>query len=209
MFSKILTSFKIIIVLAVACISPRSMSPSLAQKSLADSWRSDYHIVWEIDWPASPIGGPVTVETWRAGDRYRYEILESAAPAMVGQTLVFDGENAWRYNRFEPPASFVTASPRLAPVTDAFAIVERLVDGLPETAHQAEAQLNRQPVRRITASFANNDRLSVWSQTETGLPLQIQFRVEGQKATLTAREFEPLPDPPAELFGVGDWIRHR
>ena len=125
-------------------------------------------------------------------------------------STLFDGKNGWRYNRFEPPSTFVPASSlRLSPVTDAFAVIDRLIDTLPETAYPAEAQIRLNPAQKITTSFANGDELSIWRQAETGLPLKVQFSEGGSRATLTARTVEPLADPADELFGVGDWIRNR
>ena len=95
---------------------------------LAESWQARQHIIWEIDWPAIPIAGSLTVETWRADDRYRFEILEAPAAALVGEVLVFDGQVSWRYNRFDPPPSFTPTTPSLSPVSDAFAIIDRAID---------------------------------------------------------------------------------
>ena len=67
------------------------IEPETARHTAALAWQTSRHTVWELDWPNAPVGGPVTVETWQAGNRYRYEILEAAAPALVGQALAFDG----------------------------------------------------------------------------------------------------------------------
>jgi outer membrane lipoprotein-sorting protein len=175
---------------------------------LADSWQTDRHIVWDLDWPATPIGGPWTAETWRAGDRYRIEILAAPAAALNGETVVFNGQDAWQYNRFDPPAKFEPTSGWLSPVSEAFAEIDRLTKTLPQTAHQESTQLEQVPVRKITGWYDHGQKLTIWRHVESGLPLRIQFLVAGQVATLQARHFEPLVNPPDELFGVGDWIRN-
>jgi hypothetical protein len=93
-------------------VPPQPVSPATAQAALVEAWAADQHTVWEIDWPDAPVGGPLTVETWRAGSGYRYEILESTAPALVGEILIFDGQTAWQYNRFDDPLSRKVMNPR-------------------------------------------------------------------------------------------------
>lgn len=164
--------------------------------------------MWELDWPNAPVGGPLTVETWRAGSRYRFEILEAVAPALRGETLVFDGQRAWRYNRFSLPAVFSPVSPTLPPVSDAFNTVEQLLKMTPQTATQAITQINFAPAQKIELVFASGDRLAIWWSQETGLPGRLVVRVEGQEITWQARKAELLVDPPAEIFEVGDWINN-
>lgn len=175
---------------------------------LADAWQADRHTVWDITWPAAPIGGPLTVEVWRKENRYRFEILEAAAPALIGQTLVFDGRHAWRYNRLEPPQQLTPVAPALSPVTDAFAIINRLIASPPQTATQEAVHINYNATQKITATFGPNSELSLWKDDKTGLPLRITFSVDGQQATLKARRAEPLPNPPPELFTPGPWIHN-
>jgi hypothetical protein len=183
-----------------ACTSKQPMNSDQAQATLARAWQTDQHIVWEIDWPAAPVGGPLTVETWRADQRYRFEILESTAPALVGETLIFDGQTAWQYNRFatEPPVTLT--SPQLSPVTDAFAMIDKLIATLPQTAKQEFVQTIHGPAKNITLTFVNGDRLSLWRDEETQLPIRVLFSVGAKEAKLEARSFEPLIDPPRALF---------
>ena len=167
------------------------MSPDPAQAIVANAWQSDQHIVWELDWPAAPAGGPLTVETWRMnedyrgdeyrgdtyrGDRYRYEILESAAPALVGETLVFNGQKAWQYNRFSTEGPVAPELPWLSPVSDAFAMIDTLIASSPQTATQEFVQIIHGPAQKITLTFDNGDRLILWRDEETQLPVKIYFR---------------------------------
>lgn len=191
-----------------ACTSSQPLSPRSAQRILVDSWQAGQHIIWEIDWPDAPIGGPVTVETWRVDGRYRFEILEAPAAALVGEILVFDGRDAWRYNRFNPPPAFTSTTPSLSPVSDAFTIIGYLLDTPPQRATLEVTQVNSNPAEKITAIFLNDDRLILWRDIETDLPVRLIFSLGRQQATLNARQFEPLLDPPNELFGVGDWIKN-
>jgi hypothetical protein len=172
----------------------------VAQATLAEAWRVAQHIVWVIEWPGAPVGGPVTVETWRAGGRYRLEILEATAPALIGAVLIFDGHTAWHGNRFEPVPPTSVAAPVLSPASDALMIITLLAATPSERATQEQAQLLHGPATKITLYFAGGDSLALWRDTETGLPARISFSVQGQTATLEARELEPLLDPPAGLF---------
>ncbi len=179
------------------------MGPPAAQSRLTGAWQTDRHTVWEIDWPDAPVGGPVTVETWQAGARYRYEILESTAPALVGQVLVFDGHRAWRYDRFQTqPALPQSASPPLlSPVTDAFAVIDRLLITSPASAVQQQTTiLDYGPVQKIELTFEQGDTLTFWLEPENGFPVRIIFLANGSRAELHARQVEPLVDPPAKLF---------
>lgn len=195
-------AFWFIIALALsACAAPESLSPSTAEASLANAWQAGQHIVWEIEWPAAPIGGPLTVETWRTGSRYRFEILEAAAPDLVGQTLIFDGQTGWRYRRFDPPQRpRQPGEARLSPVTDAFAIINHLLATTPKAAMQEALQLSSGPAQRLTLTYDNGDSLTLWRDEATGLPVQVVFSLKRQSATLHARSFAPLPDPPKGLF---------
>lgn len=191
------------------CRTAEALSPAEAQEILRQLWQTDRHAVWEIDWPASPVGGPLVVETWQQGDRYRYEILESTAPALAGETLVFDGQWAWPYNRFDPPPAFAPGSPALSPVTEAFALIEDLLATPAAEASRSTTRLNFQPAHLITLTYPNGDTLSMgWAETEA-LPLKVEFSRAGQTGELLAREIEPLGDPPPALFEVGDWLISR
>ena len=157
-------------------------------------------MVWEIEWSAMPVGGPLTVETWRASGRHRIEILETAAPHLVGETLIFDGQHAWRYNRFdaEPPA--MGSTPWLAPVSEAFAMIRAMINTPADTATQSTVHLSHGPARRITLTYNNNDRLTFWIDQETQLPARVFVAAGRNRVNLKARSFEILVDPPAGLF---------
>ena len=190
----------------VACSPTQRLSAQSAQNILFDSWHAGQHIIWEIDWPDAPIGGPIVVEVWRFDGRYRYEILEAPTARLVGQVLVFNGQSAWRYNRFEPPLTFVPTTPALSPVSDAFAIIDQLIITPPQAATLEVTQVNSIPAEKITVYF-DNDSLTLWRDMETGLPVRLVFSFNGGQVFLKVREFEPLLDLPQELFGVGDWIK--
>jgi hypothetical protein len=204
MLWKILILTNLLAIALLGCTSEQTIGPNLAQRRAKTAWRSDQHAVWELDWPAAPTGGPLTVEIWRAGDRYRYEILESVAPALVGQTLIFDGQTGWRYSRFEATSSSRTASSRLSPVTDAFETVDRLLDLPPLNAvRQEDMILDYGPTEKTTLTFENGDRLISWIERETELPVRLTFEVGGNQATLKARHIEPLTKPLDGLFKPG------
>ncbi|GAB4408084.1 MAG: hypothetical protein Fur0044_01250 [Anaerolineae bacterium] len=184
-----------------ACTAPQPIGVETAQAALLTAWQADQYIVWEIDWPAAPVGGPLTVATWRAGPRYRLEILEAVAPDLVGQTLIFDGVTAWGYQRFDsPPVVPQPVEAHLSPVTDAFAIVTRLLDATPISATQEATQVGREPAQKITLTFSAGDSLTLWRDEATGLPVRLNFVAGRQQATLRARSFEPLSNPPQGLF---------
>jgi hypothetical protein len=187
--------------LSACAASEQPINPDVAEEKIGSAWQAGQHVVWELEWPAAPIGGPLTIETWRADRRYRYEILEAAAPALVGQTLIFDGQTAWRFNRFETELPIGPTSPILSPVTDAFAIIDKLISTPPATATQQEpVQLSQGPAQQITLTFDNDDCLTFLLDQETQLPVRILFMVREQQARLRARSLEPLPNPPQDLF---------
>jgi hypothetical protein len=62
--------------------------------------------------------------------------------------------------------------------------------------------VNFGPAQKIVLRFDNDDSLTVWIDEETGLPVRLQFLVDGRQATLEARHFEPLADPLSGLFAV-------
>ena len=183
------------------CTAEQQLEPAAAQTALAAAWSSPQHTVWAIDWPAVPTGGAVTVESWRIQDQYRFEILESTAPALVGQMLIFDGQTAWRANRFEPGEVQIAAEPLLSPVSDVFAVVDRLLT-CPATGatEQTSSILNHGPARKITVHCPNSDSLVMWLDQATGLPVRVIFSIHGKQADLEARNLQPLLQMPAGLF---------
>jgi outer membrane lipoprotein-sorting protein len=188
----------------MACTVVEPLKPAQAQTIIALAWQADQHVVWALDWPAAPTGGPLTVETWQSGPAYRYEILESAAPALVGEVLVSDGQRVWRYNRLNVPERSpdfnLDAPARLSPLTDALAQIDRLLATTPLTATQESAQTIHGPAQKITLTYTNGDSLSLWQDDQTGLPVRVMSVINGQPVTLNTREVEPLVDPPTGLF---------
>ncbi len=183
-----------------ACAAQQPVATETAQAMMNRAWHSDQHTVWEIEWPASPTGGLLTVETWRLAHRYRFEILESTAPALIGQTLIFDGQNGWRYHRFEAGPVVGPVAPRLSPVSEAFAVIERLLATPPLAAEQLQTRHKHGPAQKISLTFANDEQLIFWLDRETNLPMRILFLMGGKVATLEARHFEPLLVPLPGLF---------
>lgn len=199
MFWKFLAVLSLLITLS-ACTPSKVMEAPAAQAQVQESWSADQHITWEIEWPDAPIGGPLTVETWRAGGRYRFEILESPAPALVGATLIFDGQSGWLAHRFEAQAPAPIPSPMLSPVSEAMTVIEELVATPPAAATQEATKLNQHPVHKFILTYAEGRSLTFWRDDETGLPVRVVAEGKGQPLTLKARSFEQLPQPVEGLF---------
>lgn len=199
----------VVMTTVIACAPAQSIEPESAQQAIANAWQINQHAVWELDWPNAPVGGPLTVEIWQAGNRYRYEILEAPAPTLIGQTLVFDGQTGWQYNRLNPPESFSPVEPQLSPVTDAIAIINQLLDTPPQAATQKAVAINSVLVQEIALMYANGDTLTLWQDEQMKLPLKIEFSTGNQQATLQARSIEKLLNPRPELFTVGEWTQNQ
>jgi hypothetical protein len=189
-----------------ACARPQPISPEQARIRVSESWRADQHAIWTLDWPAAPTTGPLTVEIWRSGDRYRIEVLEAAAPALIGEILVVNGETAWRYNRFQPSPLIPVTSPGLSPVTDLFHLIDKLLQTPVIAAEQEALQLNYNPAQKIRLTFSDGNELQFWQEEETGLPVRLILLTGGQQLELEVRQVEPLPDPVEGLFQVGEWV---
>jgi len=200
MFLKILILLNCLIFGLKRCLAPTPVDAQIAQAAAARSWYANQHVVWELEWPAAPAGGSLTMETWRFQDRYRFEILESAAAALVGETLIFDGQNAWRYNRFEAKLPLTPSAPVLSPASDIFMIINKLVDALPQTAAQELVRLQPGPTQKITLTFENGDSLTLWRDEATGLPVRFLVIINEEQVILQARSFELLTHPPPGLF---------
>jgi hypothetical protein len=191
-----------------ACAPASPIAPKTAQQQLQQAWQSDQHAIWEIDWPNAPTSGPVVIEVWQAGGRYRYEILESPAPALLGETLVSDGSQTWRYNRLASSPSPVQTVPTLAPITAAMKLVANLLSRQPIEATIQSDSVNLLPATKILMLYPTGDSLAMWlDEQAAGLPRRVEFSVGKQHGQLTARLTEPLTNPPSELFTVGDWIQ--
>lgn len=209
-------TFKILILLCsvltfvnFGCSRSQSVDPAAAQRVLADAWSAPQHTVWEIEWSAIPLSAPLTVESWRSGSRYRFEILEATAPALVGQAVMFDGEQGWQYNRFEPAASLTSTVTGLSPVSDVFDAIARRLEEKPETAVEKMEPVDSVSVRKVTLTFTNGDHLSMWIAAESGLPLRVEIDIGGQLALLQARRTTALADDaPASLFRAGSWLEN-
>lgn len=198
---KFLILISILVLGLAACSTPQAIDPQQAQAALTRAWQTDRHAVWEIDWPAAPTGGPVTVETWQATDRYRYEILESTAPELVGQMLFFDGQQAWLDDRFDLEPAQSILPPHLSPVSEAFAMIDRLLASSPvRAASQKTSILNHGPVQKTELTYPNGGRLVFWLEPEQKLPVRIVFSADGDQARLDARHIELLLDPRSGLF---------
>jgi hypothetical protein len=194
------TMFIIILVVLTSCAAAQPLPVDQAQMMVRDSWQTGQHVVWVVDWPAAPVGGPVTAETWRAGDSFRYEILEAVAPALIGEMIGFNGQIGWQANRFDPGPPLEIDSPHLAPISDALAVIDRLIMGVPQSASQEAGQTIHGPAQKISLSYAAGQQLTFWLDNKTQLPVRIKFVAAGTEATLNARDFEPLSDPPPALF---------
>lgn len=210
---RLLTSLVLYVFVSLGgCAAGDAIDPHSAQVDFGRAWQADQHTVWEIDWPAAPADGPLVVETWRAGGRYRFEILEAAAPALIGQTLVFDGRQAWRYNRFEPELPVESVPPALAPVTELLAKISAISAYPPERATGRPAGLDHGPAQEFWLSYSSGPgeaerSLTWWRDVRTGLPVRLHL-VEGrQVVTLRARSFEALPRPAAGLFSPLTHVR--
>ena len=191
------------------CVAPETIDPRSAQIDLSRAWQADQHIVWEIDWPAAPVGGPLAVETWRVDGRYRFDILEAEAAALIGQTRVFDGRQGWRYNRFEPELPVKSTPPSLAPVTELMAMINAVSAARPEQASRRLARLDHGPAQEFWLSYGGGPgeterSLTWWCDVGTGLPVRLHLVDGRQEVRLQARSFEALPQPPPELFSPFD-----
>lgn len=185
-----------------ACATSEVIDSAAAQAQVQESWAAGQHITWEIEWPDAPIGGPVTVETWRSKGRYRFEILESPAPALVGEMLIFDGHTGWLVHRFEAQAQAPVslASPILSPISEVMTIIEELLATSPAATTRESTQLNQHPAHKFILTYAGGRTLTFWRDDETGLPVRLLVEGEGQPLTLKARSFERLPQPMEGLF---------
>lgn len=185
-------------ILFSGCAQAQIINPEQAQAELFAAWSANQHTIWELKWPAAP-AAEVTVELWQAKPQLRLEILEAIAPALVGETLIFDGQTAWQHNRFDPQPP-TAGPPALAPITAAFERINQLLAISPATATQTNEVLNQHPASKITLTFAQGDTLTFWRDESTSLPIQIIFTSGQQSGQLKARSFERLDNPLPGLF---------
>lgn len=188
-----------------ACAAAQPLDAAQARATVLAAWQANQHAVWELNWPNSPVAGPVTVEAWRAGGCARggcarYEILEAEAPALVGQTLVMTGPQSWQFNRLEAAETTPATYPELAPVTPAISLINRLLANTPVAATLERARVEAVWADKINLQFKTGDRLVFFVEAATGLPVQIEFTAGEQTGRIRARSVELLPQPPPELF---------
>jgi hypothetical protein len=165
--------YSFILLTLAACSPSQPVNPVEALATARVAWQADQHAVWTIDWPSAPLGGPLTAEIWRSGNRYRIEILEAAAPALVGETLVVEGKTAWRYNRFQPPSPLFPAQPILSPVTDLLSLVDQLWQTPVSAAERETTQTNYSVTQKIRLTFESGNSLIFWQEVKTGLPVRL------------------------------------
>lgn len=196
-----ISTFALLLIIITGCrAEAQILVPETAHSRLTEAWHRPQHSVWEIEWPAMPLGGPLTVEIWRAGDRYRFEILEAPAPALIGETLIFDGQRAWQYNRFTTISPQSGTRPWLSPVSDVLNLVEQRLNQPTITATQQVRQSHSGPATKFHLEGATGDMLTMALDETTELPVQVQLSSGNTEIKLTARSFEPLPAPVPGLF---------
>ncbi len=196
LFIKTLWVRFIILVMVILAIRPYRFSKPIRSPILTLSWQTDHQAIWEIEWPGAPIGGAVVAQSWRSGTKYRLEILESSATALLGETLIFDGQQAWRYNRLAQSPTITRAQPILSPVTDAFDLVDQFLTRPPTSATQRQTYLltgpTAEPATEIRLIFDKADELTAWLNPTTKLPLRMKIVVKDQVIWLKARQIEPF-----------------
>jgi len=181
------------------CFSINSIEHVAAQQKLRAAWQANQHAIWQIEGAQLPVGGPMVVEVWQVGRQYRWEILESSAIQLVGETLIFNGHEAWRYNRFEAtPAQFKTTSSTLMPITAVFALVTTYLIQPPIAATDQTTWLLRNESETITLIFADETQLIM--ELATGLPKFIKLVRGGKTMMLKARQMDLLARPMKGLF---------
>lgn len=191
----------IILLVLAGCSAAEAVPPAEAQTRLSKAWAAPRRAIWQIDWPAAPVGGPVTAMVWQYGPHLRVEILEAPAPALVGQTLIVNRGTTWQFNRFDTPPATVSGLPSLPPVTDAFAVVDRLVSARPVSAtRQTAATLQYNPAEKIETRYPNGDRLTFWLDPQTGLPVHLIVYAGDRRLELKAVQTAPLDSLPLDLF---------
>ena len=202
-FTRLITILGLpgLILAATGCAATQAVEPAAARQLVMNAWQANQQAVWELDWPAAPVAGPVTAAVWRNGPNLRLEILEASAPAMVGQTLIVGGAAAWQFNRFDQPLQPQPAAPALPPLTDAFALIETTLALTPTTAgRQAVDTVAHGPAQLIRLGYPGGYSLTAWLHRETGLLLRLDLAVTAGQFSLQAHRVEPLPHPPAGLF---------
>jgi hypothetical protein len=194
----------LIFLLLTGCASasaPNAVPPTIAQQTMAETWQVGQHVVWQLAWPNVPVNGVVTVETWRGAGGGRLEILEASAAELWGQTLIFNGDAAWLFNRFDAAPPVRQAEPRLSPITDAFSLIDQSLKLPAQSATvQEDVILQYGPAQKITLIFNKDDQLTFWLKPDLGLPVRVVLTRGANQLTLKATHAERMSTPPAGLF---------
>lgn len=190
-----------------ACERLESSGTLLSYGEIGRLWRADHHAVWAVDWPTAPVSSGVVVESWVKTDRYRLEILEATAAGLTGQMVLFDGERFYRLNRFENNSSSeieLSSAVRfhgLAPISDGFNRVDKLLAQSPTSTHITDHQLIRGLTTRYFFKYGEEgDYLIFWTDDAGREVVRVEFRFQGQQAKLDTRLYEPLPYVHEALF---------
>lgn len=178
-----------------------SLPPAIARQTIRTAWQTEQHAVWQLEWPNAPLNGNLTVEVWRNETSQRLEILEAPAPGLWGQTLVFDGHTAWLFNRFEAVPPVIRPDAHLAPVTDAFNLIERLLNSPAQRATSEPVTiLQHGSTQKITLFFNNDEQLTFWLLPNHNLPVRIVLTSKTNQFTLKATHVEKMITPLPGLF---------
>lgn len=205
-------SYQLIILMAniliwlPACQNVQPSGLLLSYEEIGRLWRADHHAVWAVDWPTAPIANEVVVECWVNRARYRLEILEATPADLIGQTVLFDGEQFYRLNRFENDIRReiqLRSAVRfhgISPISDGFNIVDKLLAQSPTSTHITDQQLIHGLTTRYVFKYGGEDYLIFWTDHAGGEIVRIEFQFQGQQAKLQARLYEPLPYVHEALF---------
>ncbi len=146
----------------------------------------------------------MTVASWQAEQRYRYEILESTAPALIGETAVFDGQRLFTFNRLTiSPHHPLQPNRQVNGLSPMFEVVSLIENGLADpavVATETQTRLNGAVTQRLTLRYVDGGELTMWIAPETGTLKQVVVRMGTRTITLTARQSDPLPNPSLDLF---------
>ncbi len=188
-----------------ACASPAvAPNPNTLQAELSAAWRQAQRGQWSLQWAQSPLPGPLVFEAWltAAARQQRFEILEADAPGWVGLVYINDGTTAIWFNRLEdtPPARGPAAGLPFAPVSHAWALVDGLLSGQPQSAQTGRSRGD--PVQKISLTYSGGQTLTAWLNTQTGFVVRLEVTGPDIGLTLAARSVEPLTAPMPGLFRI-------
>jgi outer membrane lipoprotein-sorting protein len=162
------------------------------------TWRGDWHAVWQVQWQGAPVRGPLVAEMWHADDgRMRIETLEASSPALSGVILVDDGQTFWLYDvrqdlrqpQIQEPARIPLASDALDAIDWLFLQMDKAVVDV-----SGRDVLESGPAIRLDVALPAGDRATLWVHDETGLPSRVELRSETWgEASLATRSIS-IPD---------------